>query len=126
MECVVLVSVHAPVDNQAWLDDLAQELLTARLAAGLNISSPVRALFWWQGELTSADEVLLEVTTRQGLAVEVEALILARHPYELPGIRTVDAQVNDGYHEWVIASTTDSRSVSDFGSADARSGSQNG
>ena len=107
MEPVAIVSFHAPVDPPGWADGFAGQLVADRLAAGVNVTPGPRSVYWWRGEINRADELLVEVTTRHGLAQAVTARVLAEHPYELPGIRVVLLDdVNPGYHEWVIDSTT--------------------
>jgi periplasmic divalent cation tolerance protein len=106
MEPVAIVSFHAPTEPPGWADEVAGSLVADRLAAGVNINPGVRSVFWWKGDRTHADELLVEVTTRQSLIGTVTDRVLTEHPYELPGVRAMLLDdVNDGYHRWVIDST---------------------
>src|SRR5688500_15290368 len=105
MEPVAIVSFHAPTSPPGWADDFAGQLVADRLAAGVNITPGPRSVYWWNGEINHADELLVEITTRQALVPNVADRVLAGHPYELPGVRTVLLDdVNTGYHQWVIDS----------------------
>ena len=65
---------------------LADQLLTKRKAACVNIVSKVDSSFWWQGKLDSARESLLIIKTRASLLHEVIELVKSVHSYEVPEI----------------------------------------
>jgi periplasmic divalent cation tolerance protein len=92
--------------ERAVAEALARELLTARLAACIQIGQTVHSLYHWKGEIETADETPLTIKTRAGLYPRVEAAIRARHPYELPEI--VAVPITDGlpaYLDWIAAET---------------------
>ncbi len=65
---------------------LADHLVTARLAACVNILAPCRSVYRWQGAIEDAEEVPLLIKTTTARYAELEAAIRAGHPYELPEI----------------------------------------
>ena len=103
-DAAILVLTSLP-DREAALA-LARTLLTGRLAACVNIGSPVESMYHWRGEIETAQEVPLTIKTLVGLYQHVEAAIVAAHPYELPEI--VAVPVTHGlpaYLDWIGAET---------------------
>ncbi|MGQ3090897.1 MAG: divalent-cation tolerance protein CutA [Methylophilus sp.] len=96
--------IHVP--DMACAESMAHALVNEQLAACVNISSPVRSVYRWQGQVETAHEIALSIKTqRQGYARLAER-IRALHPYELPEI--VAIHVNEGlpeYLRWVAAET---------------------
>ena len=85
---------------------LARSLVEARVAACVSVGGPVESLYHWQGKIETAQETPVVVKTSAGRYAEVEAMIRARHPYELPEI--VAVPVTDGlapYLEWIAEET---------------------
>lgn len=83
---------------------LAEHLVGQRVAACVNILSPCRSVYRWQGAVERAAEVPLLIKTTLERYAELEAAIRARHPYELPEI--VAVPVCSGftpYLDWIAA-----------------------
>lgn len=103
-EEIIIVFTHVP--NRACAEQIAQMLLTEKLAACVNISSPVTSIYRWQGQIEQAEEFALSIkTTRKGYEACATKLRML-HPYELPEI--VGIHVNEGlpeYLAWVAAET---------------------
>jgi periplasmic divalent cation tolerance protein len=101
---IIIVFTHVP--DMACAESMAHALVNEQLAACVNISSPVRSVYRWQGKVETAHEIALSIKTqRQGYARLAER-IRALHPYELPEI--VAIHVNEGlpeYLRWVAAET---------------------
>ncbi len=77
-----LVYVTAP--NLAEAESLARLGVTKRLAACANILPAMRSLYWWQGKLEQADEVVLLFKTTEALAGELTRVIASAHSYDCP------------------------------------------
>ena len=81
---------------------IAEALLTQRKAACVNIVPRVSSLFWWQGELDSAQESLLIVKTKASLLNEIVTLVKGIHSYEVPEIIALPiVGGNRDYLEWI-------------------------
>jgi periplasmic divalent cation tolerance protein len=78
---------------------LANELLTRRLAACVNIGPPVDSLYHWRGRIETGTEVPLVIKTRAALYPQVEATIRELHAYELPEI--VAVTLSHGYAPYI-------------------------
>ncbi|HEX4948894.1 MAG TPA: divalent-cation tolerance protein CutA [Blastocatellia bacterium] len=98
---VVLTTTETP--QQA--EQLAQMLVTAELAACVQILPPMTSIYRWQGKIEQATETLLFIkTTREGYPA-LEAAIKAHHPYQTPEIIAfpVEAGSTDYLH-WLASS----------------------
>ena len=80
----VVILITASMDEEA--QEIANRLLTQRKAACVNIIPKVRSLFWWKGELDSADEAVLIVKTKASLVDEIVSLVREFHSYEVPEV----------------------------------------
>ena len=102
----LLVLTNLP--DRASAQTLAAELVERRLAACVNIMSPCRSIYRWQGAVESADEVPLLIKTTQARYDALEAAIVAHHPHALPEV--IALPVSRGlpdYLAWVAAQCAD-------------------
>ena len=80
---------------------LADQAVTARLAACVQVSGPGESLYRWQGSVAHEQEWYLNLKT---LPENITALVdwLSRqHPYELPEIICSEAAATDAYSDWM-------------------------
>jgi periplasmic divalent cation tolerance protein len=85
---------------------LADALLTDRLAACVNIGGPVESMYHWRGARETATEVPVHIKTTSDLYPQVEAAIVAFHPYELPEVIAVPiAHGLPRYLDWIATET---------------------
>ena len=85
---------------------LAHTLIERRLAACVNILSPCRSVYRWQGRIEDTEEFPMLIKTTRERYAELEAAIRAGHPYELPEIIAVPlAGGLPAYLEWVDSET---------------------
>ncbi len=102
----VLVLCTAPDDDTAAR--LARALVDARCAACVNLIPGVRSIYRWQGAVEEAREVQLLIKTRDGRVADVERVLRAHHPYEVPEILALPvASGGADYLAWIAAETTD-------------------
>jgi periplasmic divalent cation tolerance protein len=100
------ILVLTTLPDQAQAEALARELLTARLAACIQIGATVQSLYHWRGQIETASEIPLAIKTRAGLYPRVEETIRRRHPYELPEIVAVPISCGlAAYLDWIAAET---------------------
>lgn len=100
------ILVLTTLPDQAQAETVARELLTARLAACVQIGATVQSLYHWRGKIETAQEIPLAIKTRAGLYPRVEELIRRRHPYELPEIVAVPISYGlPAYLDWIAAET---------------------
>jgi periplasmic divalent cation tolerance protein len=102
----ILILTQMP--DRASAQSLARSLVEARIAACVSIGAPVESLYHWHGQIETAQEVPLVVKTRAERYRDVETVIRAQHPYELPEILAVP--VVDGlarYVDWIANETVE-------------------
>ncbi len=96
----ILVITNLP--NRDAAVRLAEVLIEARVAACVNVLAPCHSIYHWQGKIESAEETPVLIKTVAGRYPEVEKLISAHHPYELPEI--IQVPIGSGlpaYLDWV-------------------------
>jgi periplasmic divalent cation tolerance protein len=81
---------------------IARHLVTAKLAACVNISQPVESLYRWEKKIADEKEYLLLIKTTRELFSEVKAAISKIHSYHTPEI--ICLPIIDGsrnYLQWL-------------------------
>ena len=100
--------VFTTCPDAASAEALAKRLVEDRLAACVNIVPGVRSVYYWEGKLETGAEQLLIIKTKETRYPELEARILAEHPYELPEV--VSVQIDKGlpaYLGWIDSSLSE-------------------
>lgn len=106
MEAVLIIS-NFPGHESA--EALAKALIDQRLAACVNLLTPCKSFYHWQGNVESADEVPVLIKTQRQHYVRVEQLIKMMHPYELPEVIMVPITGGlPAYLQWVAHETPSS------------------
>ena len=91
------------VDSEAVARRLANGLVTARLAACVQIDGSVESCYRWEGAVQSASEWRLMVKFAATRSAELLAYIEAQHPYDVPEWVVVRAeQVAPAYSKWAL------------------------
>ena len=100
MSDIVIVLTTAPADDRA--EQWAQQLVDERLAACVNIYTPMVSVYRWKGKVQrDAERQMIIKTTRDRLAA-LEARVQALHSYELPEFIIVAVGGgSDRYVSWV-------------------------
>ncbi len=84
---------------------LARAALEARLAACANLIPQLESIYWWQGAIENAQEVLLIFKTGRSELRPLEKLIVQNHPYETPEFIVLPLQKgNERYLSWWASS----------------------
>jgi len=102
---VLIVLVMASSRKEAIR--IAQAVVKEKLAACVNILSPVTSIFRWKGEVQRSRETLLIVKTTERRYPGLERLMRSLHSYEVPEI--VALRIDRGlsqYTAWVEQETT--------------------
>jgi periplasmic divalent cation tolerance protein len=100
----ILVLVTAASAEEA--QNIARHVVEEHLAACVNIVVQVRSIFFWQGELSDEQEVLLVVKSRRPLFRRLAARVKALHSYTVPEIIAVPIlEGSASYLEWIDAVT---------------------
>jgi periplasmic divalent cation tolerance protein len=101
-----IMQVVTTVDSEDAAEQLARGITGRRLAACVQISSPIRSLYWWQGDLEEAREWQLTIKTTADRLSELEAYTKENHSYETPEITATEiAWGSREYLDWISAET---------------------
>lgn len=104
MEQALLVLSNVPDAELA--KSLARTLVEQRLAACVNIMPAVQSVYQWQGAIEHAQELTLMIKTTQARYAELEAAIVAVHPYDVPEIIALPIEAGlPAYLHWISAET---------------------
>ena len=101
-----IVSVYAVFASTEEAERIGRTVVEERLAACINILSPVRSIYRWKGEIESAEEVAAILKTSEASAAALMARIAALHSYDVPCVVAwpVDKLLRS-YADWVEDST---------------------
>lgn len=81
---------------------LGTALVRERLAACVNVVPGVTSIYWWEGRLERASEVLLVLKTTGGTVAALRERAVALHPYEVPEVLVLDVKEgHEPYLDWV-------------------------
>ena len=91
-------------------EKIANALLDKKLAACVNLISPIRSLYIWNGSTNTDEETLLVVKTRADLFTDqLIPAVKAVHPYEVPEIIALPIVMGSSdYLQWIEAVTSGS------------------
>jgi periplasmic divalent cation tolerance protein len=97
-----VVSVYAIFANAEEAERIGRTVVEERLAACINILSPVRSIYRWKGAIETAGEVAAILKTSEDNADALITRIAALHSYDVPCITTspID-KVLGSYAAWV-------------------------
>lgn len=94
--------VLTTLPNEESAAALAEHLIEQHVAACVNVLAPCRSIYRWQGAMERAEEVPLLIKTTRERYADLEAVIRARHPYELPEIVAVPVVAGlTAYLDWI-------------------------
>jgi periplasmic divalent cation tolerance protein len=81
-----VLSVYAIFASAEEAERIGRSVIDERLAACVNILSPVRSIYRWKGGIETADEVAAIFKTHHWRRDELMARIAELHSYEIPCI----------------------------------------
>ncbi len=96
----ILIFTTTPTKTLA--QKIAKILVKEKLAACVNISSPMQSVYSWKNKICSEKEFLLSIKTKKSLFKTVRDKILNLHSYEVPEIIALPiTQGSSSYLEWI-------------------------
>jgi periplasmic divalent cation tolerance protein len=104
MNQMLLVITNTP--DRATAERIAEALVTARVAACVNVLADCVSVYRWKGAVERASEVPLLIKTTSSAYPRLESVLRELHPYELPEIIALSASAGlPEYLEWVDIET---------------------
>lgn len=95
MHIVVFVTASSREEAQR----IAQGLVKNKLAACVNIVGGVESLFWWQGKVDRAKEILLVIKSKKEKLSRIIKQVKSMHSYDVPEI--IALSVAGGYKDYL-------------------------
>ena len=83
------IIVMVTTANKQEAENIAQNLLEARLIACANILGPISSHFHWEGKIERAEEYLLLMKSRSELFKTLAEKVRFIHSYEVPEVIAV-------------------------------------
>jgi periplasmic divalent cation tolerance protein len=96
------IVVFVTCESRLQAEEVAQAVVTEKLAACVNVLPGIRSCYVWEGQLTWSDEVLLVIKTRKARFEPLRDRIKALHSYQVPEI--VSLAIDDAlqaYSDWI-------------------------
>jgi periplasmic divalent cation tolerance protein len=104
MSRIVLVLTTVPAGSLA--EEIACVLVTERLAACVNVASPMTSFYRWKGNVERDTECQLVIKTTEDRVTALQQRITELHTYTLPEFIVLTAtDGSDAYVNWVTAET---------------------
>lgn len=100
-----ILSVTTTLGSLGDAKALAQEILSQRLAACVQVEQELTSLYRWKGELHEETEVRLVIKSLPGCEAALQALFAQHHPYETPQFLAITLRASEGYAQWARAET---------------------
>lgn len=86
---------------------LAESIVTARLAACVQILPKMTSIYFWEGNVQKEEEHLLLIKTLPEKYAELEAFLQENHSYDTPEIVAIEASaVSEKYLGWLTGYLT--------------------
>lgn len=104
MSEVLLVVTTLP--DRATAERIATALVTARVAACVNVLAECTSVYRWQGKVEKAGEVPLLIKTTREAYAQLEVTLRTLHPYDVPEIVALPVTAGlPAYLDWVTQET---------------------
>ncbi|WP_057830439.1 divalent-cation tolerance protein CutA [Colwellia sp. TT2012] len=88
--------------NETVAQNIAQQLVTEKLAACVNIIPNITSVYYWQGELQCDNEVQLLIKTDENTFAALNERINQLHPYDVVEIIALNIQQGDKHYlNWI-------------------------
>lgn len=99
-----VVAVVTTVSSKEEAVDIADKVVSGRLAACGQISGPITSHYWWKDELCRETEWKVTMKTFQSLEAGLMGFIEEIHPYETAEIISFPVRVvSRSYSDWMAA-----------------------
>ncbi len=96
------IQVFVTIDDEDDAEEIAGSLVSKKLAACVQITSPIESTYTWKGEAERSKEWMLLIKSKASLFDELEKEVKQLHPYETPEIITHKILMgNEDYLKWM-------------------------
>ncbi len=97
-----MMVVFTTTPNLAEAEALAEKIVSAKLAACVQILPEMKSFYFWEGAVQKEPEHLLLIKTLPEKFEELEKFIQTNHSYSIPEIVALRAEkVSENYLDWM-------------------------
>jgi periplasmic divalent cation tolerance protein len=97
------IVIFVTAGSAAEAETIAKALVEEQLAACVNILSPIRSIYRWEGKLADDQEWLLFIKTRAERFSAIEARVKTLHSYQAPEVIALPIlRGSDAYMRWLL------------------------
>lgn len=94
--------IYVTVTDKSEAMNIGKILVEEKLAACVNVFSPMTSLYEWEGQIQESNEAVLIVKTKKDLVQDVIQKIKSLHSYECPCIVELSIERgNEEFLKWV-------------------------
>jgi periplasmic divalent cation tolerance protein len=93
--------IKTSVASQQDARKLARDIITARLAACIQITGPGESIYRWQDKLEQTEEWYLSIKTSQKKQPALVDWLMKQHPYDVPEIICMSGDATNPYADWL-------------------------
>ena len=98
------VFVYSTFPDRESAMSVAEALVSAKLAACVNVSALMTSVYEWEGKLQTEPEIATLIKTRRELVEEVTEAARKLHPYQVPCFVVLPIEAgNADYFAWAKA-----------------------
>ena len=98
MYIVILITAK----NVREANKIVTKLIERRLIACANIVKDIKSVFWWQGKVDKAHEVLLILKSKKSCCGKIVKTVKSLHSYDVPEIIALPIVAgNKDYVKWI-------------------------
>ncbi len=97
---LIIIFITASSEEEAR--KIATTLVEEKLVACVNILPHISSLYWWEGKVCQADEVMLISKSKSSLFPRIRDRVMSLHSYQVPEI--ISVPIVDGlptYLSWI-------------------------
>jgi periplasmic divalent cation tolerance protein len=85
---------------------IGEQLVSERLAACVNIIENMNSIYWWEGEIEHANEVIIIAKTKASLVSNLVKMVKSIHSYSCPCIVSLPIiNGNKAFLDWIVGET---------------------
>lgn len=96
------LQVVTTVSDAEEAQSICHAVVEQRLSACAQVIGPIASVYWWQGQVETAQEWLCVLKTRSDLYKELERALKVLHPYEEPEILAIPVAAGSStYLSWM-------------------------
>lgn len=97
-----MILAYITTSDKAEAQRIGKALVEKKLAACVNILDGMQSMYWWEGKIEQANEVVLLAKTSEEKVDTLVAVVKSLHSYDVPCVVTLPVLGgNPDYLKWL-------------------------